>query len=314
MCIRDSHHAVETGSGVVAATADSSWSYGIFQRREAMFGEGFWKTLFIPLRIFFQGKDGSPQYFDGVMNPILIVMLPFAFMKNYFGRDRVFFLMFSVFFLLMGYFLASMRIRYILPIIPFLAILSVMGIRNLVGWAERFPRPTGRIGIMIVSAVTVALIALNVSYIKDLFYTINPAKYVFQSETRDEFLTRNIGYYPAVHYINENLPDDARIFLIFMGHQGYYLDRAYYCDSSFGMKAAKGMVEASKDEHDFKEYLYSMKASHILIRLDLFDKYLRDNFSEATIKRFLGLAKEYWRPVYGANGYAVFEVGSSDKG
>jgi hypothetical protein len=308
------HHAGETGGNVIAATADSSWSSGIFQRREAMFGEGFWETLLIPLRIFFQGKDSSPQYFDGVMNPILIVMLPFAFLKQYFSRDRLFFLLFSIFFLLMGYFLAGVRIRYILPVIPFLTILSVMGIRNLVEWAERFSRPTSHIGIVMISVIVAILITLNVSYVKDRFHTISPTKYVLNSETRDEFLTRNLGYYPAVQYINENLPDDSRIFFIFIGNQGYYLDRAYYYDSSFGMKTIEGMVKASKDGRDFEEYLSAMKSTHILMRIDLFNKYLRDNFSDETIGRFLGLAKDYWKPVYGLNGYAVIEINSTNEG
>jgi hypothetical protein len=306
--VRLLHHTAETGGGVIAATTDGSWSSSIFQRRDVMFGESFWETLFIPLRIFFQGKDSSPQYFDGVLNPILIVMLPFAFLKNDYGRDRLYFLMFSVFFLLMACFLTIIRIRYILPIIPFLAILSVMGIRNLVEWADRLSKPTGHIGIIMISSITVILITFNFLYLKNYFYTIKPERYVFHQETRDEFLARNIGYYPAVKYINENLPDDSRIFFMFIGRQGYYLDRSYSYDSSFGMKTIGDMVKASKERRDFQEYLYSMKSTHILMRVNLFNKYLRDNFSNETIGRFLGLAKDYLRPVYGSNGYAVMEV------
>lgn len=294
--------------GGIAAMADSHWASSIFQRRELMFGEGFWETLFIPIRIFLQGKDSSPQYFDGVLNPILIVMLPFAFLKSDYSRDKTFFLLFSAFFLLMACFLTIIRIRYILPIIPFMAILSVMGIRNLVEWADRLSRPTGHIGIIVISSITVILIAFNFLYLKDYFYTIKPARYVFHQETRDEFLTRNIGSYPAVKYINENLSDDSRIFFIFLGRRGYYLDRPYYYDSSFGMKTINGMVKASKDRHEFQEYLQSLECTHILMRTRLFNKYLHDNFSEEAIARFMGLAKEYWRPFYVSSGYAVMKV------
>ena len=301
------HHTGGAG-GAVAATADSNWASSIFQRRGIMFGEGFWETFFVPIRIFFQGKDSSPQFFDGVLNPILIVMLPFAFLKRDYSRDKTFFLLFSAFFLLMACFLTIIRIRYILPIIPLMAILSVMGIRNLVGWADRLSRPTGHICIIIISSITVILIAFNLLYLKDYFNTIKPARYVFHQETRDEFLARNIGSYPAVKYINENLPDDARIFFMFLGRRGYYLDRSYCYDSSFGMKTITGMVKASKDRHDFHAYLKSLKCTHILMRTGLFNKYLHDNFSEGAIGRFLHLAKEYWRPVYTSNGYAVMEL------
>ena len=301
------HHTGEAG-GAVAATADSNWASSIFQRRELMFGESFWETFFVPIRIFFQGKDSSPQYFDGALNPILIIMIPFAFLKKDYSRDKTFFLLFSAFFLLMACFLTIIRVRYIMPIIPFMAILSVMGIRNLVEWADRLSRPTGHIGIIIISSITVILIAFNFLYLKDYFYTIKPARYVFHQETRDEFLARNIGSYPAVKYINENLPDYSRIFFIFLGRRGYYLDRPYYYDSSFGMKTINGMVKASKDRHDLHAYLKSLECTHILMRTQLFNKYLRDNFSEETIGHFLRLAKEYWRPVYESNGYAVMEI------
>lgn len=301
-------HDTGKAGGAVAATVDSNWSSSIFQRRDVMFGEGFWETFFIPLRIFFQGKDSSPQYFDGVLNPIFIVMLPFAFLKRDYSREKTFFLLFSAFFLLMACFLTIIRIRYILPIIPFMTILSVTGIRNLVGWANRLSRPTGHIGIIIISSITVILIVFNLLYLKDYFSTIKPARYVFHQETRDEFLTRNIGSYQAVKYINENLPDDSRIFFMFMGRQGYYLDRSYYYDSSFGMKTINSMIKASKGRHDFQAYIQSSESTHILMRIDLFNKYLRDNYSRATIGRFLGLAKEYWLPIYGSNGYAVMEI------
>ena len=300
-------HTGEAG-GAVAATADSNWASNIFQRRELMFGDNFWETLFIPLRIFFQGKDSSPQYFDGVLNPILVVMLPFAFLKKDYSRDKIFFLLFSAFFLLMACFLTIIRVRYIMPIIPFMAILSVMGIRNLVEWADGLSRPTGHIGIITISSITVILIAFNFLYLKDYFSIIKPARYVFHQEARDEFLARNIGSYPAVKYINENLPDDSRIFFMFLGRRGYYLDRSYYYDSSFGMKTINGMVKASKDRHDFQEYLQSLESTHILMRTCLFNKYLHDNFSEETIARFMGVAKEYWRPIYVSNRYAVMEV------
>ena len=76
--------------------------------------------------MFFQGKDASTQYFDGVLNPILIIMVPFAFLTKALNRDKIFFLLFSVFFLFMAYFLTVIRIRYILPVVPFLAIMSII--------------------------------------------------------------------------------------------------------------------------------------------------------------------------------------------
>ena len=292
----------------LAGAVNNNWTAGIFQRRETMFGEGFWETIFVPVRIFFQGRDGYAQYFDGVLNPILIIMLPFAFLNKYLKRDKTFFFLFSVFFLFMAYFLTVIRVRYILPVIPFLTILSVVGIKNIVEWADKKPNPLRRTGLIGISAVIMILISLNVLYLKDYFNAVQPVRYVFGQETKDEFLTCHMGSYPAVEYINKNLPDNVRISLMFIGRRGYYLDKPYYHEASFGMNTINGMVSASRSKQDFQAYLHVLDCTHILMRIDLFNKYLRDNFSEVTIIRFLDLVKEYWNPIYESNGYVIIKL------
>ncbi len=273
-----------------------------------MFGESFLETLFIPIRMFFQGKDGSGQYFDGVLNPILIIMLPFAFMNRKIEHDKRLFLLFSVFFFFMAYFLTVIRIRYILPVVPLLAILTVIGIKNVAEWADKKSGIIRRAALIGIVAVVVAFVAFNFLYLKNYFNTVQPVNYILNQETRDEFLSRHVGSYPAMKYINENLPDDVKIFLMFLGRRGYYLNRPYFYERSFGMNTISGMVKASADKQDFQAYLQSLDCTHILMRTELVNKYLHDNFPEKTIFRFLHLVKECWKPVYESNGYAVMEV------
>jgi hypothetical protein len=159
-----------------------------------------------------------------------------------------------------------------------------------------------------ISAATIVFIAFNFLCLKDYFNTVQPVKYILNQETKDEFLSRNVGSYPAMKYINENLPDDARIFLMFLGRRGYYLNKPYYHERSFGMNTLSGMVKASADKQHFQTYLQSLDCTHILMRTDLVNKYLHDNFPEKTIICFLDLVKECWKPIYESNGYAVMEI------
>jgi hypothetical protein len=291
-------------------------SLGIFGRREILFGENFWETIFIPIRMFFQGEDGSARYFDGVLNSILICMLPFVFIKNSSGsnREKLLFLSFSAFFFFMAYFSAVIRARYILPVIPFLAILSVMGINNLFGWISEKSRTFRNVGIVGIFAVLTVFLLPNVLYMKNYVDTVRPFGYLLGKETRDEFLTRNVASYAVMRYINENLPRDSKIFLMFTGRRGYYLDRSYYCERSFGMNTAKGIVEASKSKEGLQSYLNSLGCTHILIRSDLFDKYLRDNFSNEVIIGFIDEIRKYWKLVCVSNGFAVYAISFNSVG
>jgi len=145
-------------------------------------------------------------------------------------------------------------------------------------------------------------------YLKNYFNEIGHVRYILNQETRDEFLSRNVGSYPAMKYINENLPGNVKIFLMFLGRRGYYIDRPYYHQRSFGMNTINNMVKASADKQHFRAYLQSLDCTLILMRTELVNKYLHDNFPEKTIFRFLDIMKEYWKPVYESNRYALMEI------
>jgi hypothetical protein len=104
------------------------------------------------------------------------------------------------------------------------------------------------------------------------------------------------------------LPSDAKIFTMFLGRRGYYLDRAYENESSFGMSTIRHMVNSSIDEDKFVEYIRSMNFSHILMRTELVDNYLQDNFSKKEVNRILQLVSKYWKKVYENNGYAIWDI------
>jgi len=68
-------------SGAYSAVSGDSYM-GMFKMRELLYGENIWEILLIPIRFFFQGQDNSMRYFEGVLNPILILTVPFAFMNR----------------------------------------------------------------------------------------------------------------------------------------------------------------------------------------------------------------------------------------
>lgn len=281
---------------------------GMFKYRAMMYGESFWQTLMIPLRFFFQGQDYSDRYFDGVLNPLLIIMIPFAFMNKSFQKDKIFFVVFSVLFILITFFLDELRIRYILPTLPFLAILTVMGIMNILIWSKEKAKP---LRYFYIGAILLFLIILgfkNVTYLNNHFYSLQPAKYLLNMETRDEYLNRHTKSYAAISYINKHTPQNTKVRLILLAGRGYYLDRIYEDDSSFGMNVIRDFVANSNDDKIFQKYIRSLGCTHLLIRKDLYMKYLHDNYSPEKINRLLQQMGRATEIIYEANGYAVYKI------
>jgi hypothetical protein len=289
---------------------------GFFKIREVMYGETFWETLLIPIRMFFQGEDNSYQYFQGSLNPILIIFSPFILLHKKYKRDKFLFASFSVLFIFMAYFLTEKQVRYIILVLPFLAIIAVMGIKDLDDRLKqkslftflRFHGSFGYIARIVLFAGVATLLIFNFIYLKNRMNIIKPFQYVLRQETRGDFLRRNLLHFPAVEYINANLPNDAKIFSMFLGRRGYYLERSYKNEPSFGMNTIKRMVKSAANEKRFLKYIRSMDVTHILMRTDLVDSYLKDNFSKKKIERFMILVNKDWKQVYEYNNHAIWDI------
>ena len=295
------------GDNTISLVPGSSYQ-GIFKMREMLYGENFWQTLLIPFRFFFQGQDSSDRYFDGVLNPILLIMVPFAFINKKFSFDKFLLLSFSFFFILMTFLLDQMRIRYFLPAIPPLVILTILGIINLWQWLSKKSNPWKNIFLSGTLCFILLMIGKNVIYISHYFQSTQPLSYILGKESKDEFISRHISSYAAITYINKNTVEKARVRLILLSGRGYYLNRSYVDDSSYGMDVIDKLVKNSKNDKLFQAYLYSLDCTHILVRMDLFHQFLQNNYSADDINQLFQQMKKTMNTVYNSNGYSVIEI------
>ena len=279
---------------------------GIFQTREAWYGEGFWETLLIPVRYFYQGQDGNSQYFDGVLNPLLILLAPLAFLRKSLVADKLFFSFFIVFVLSMSLFLDQTRIRYILPAIPLLVILAVIGFTNIQTWSLNKSKLVQNILSFFLIFIFALSIAYNALYAKKYYQKIDPIKYLSNQESKDDFIARHVASYPAVKYINDQTEQDAKIRLILLADRGYYLDRTY--ESSRGVNIIFQFVAKSSDCEAFQDYILSTGYSHFLMRQDLFLQVLRINYPPETERQLLQCMDQTMEIVYSKNMHTIYAI------
>ncbi len=254
---------------------------GFFTYRSMIYKESGWEIALLPLRIFFQGKDGDPQYFDGKLNPLLLIFPFFAFYRlrddqEYIKGEKKIILSFTVLFFFFSFFTAVLRIRYISPIIPALVILSVFGIKNLFMIVSEislkfFHKPLKILLIILL----LFFLSLNAFYVYGLYRIVDPFPYISGSENRDNYISRFIPEYPALKYINENIPEDSKVYFIFLGKRGYYCDRDYM----FDMNIMSEIIWESKKPEDILKRFRERGITHLLINYPLFERWMTDNFS-----------------------------------
>ena len=251
------------------APAASFSGVGIFAKRELLYGENLWQILSLPLRIFFSGQDDNPQLFDGVLTPVLILFLPWAF-KGKWREDKELLGSFAVLFLFYALFLVDLRIRYVLPIVPALVVLAVYGVFNVY---IRIKRPVYLFGVLI------TFIAWHSLYLAGYVRAAAPLAYLGGSESRDTYLARALPEYAAFRFINRNTEPSAKIYLLFIGRRAYYCERDYFHDGGDLPGYLLAAIRAAKSADEIALALQRKQITHLMVREDLLMKFLTHNLT-----------------------------------
>jgi hypothetical protein len=316
---------------------------GIFTVREAFYGETWRDMALLPVRIFFQGKDGDPKYFDGKLSPFLLIFPFFAFLR--FRRDpahlkaeKTIFAAFALLYFFLALFSFGLRIRYISPFIPALVVLSIFGIHRIQEILARSPvissetrnpskfkgshvSPFGRadmpngnfatksvqlskIKAFIFLVIVLSPLIYNAVYVYGKFKIVAPFSYLSGSLNRDEYIARFRPEHAAVLYINGNVLEDALVSLLFLGNRGYYLDRDY-------IYGEDGLLRIGKEAETPEDILSNLRSSgitHLLLFGPLFQKWVDDNFHNQAGVNFRKFFASYTRLLFHEKGFLVFSL------
>lgn len=286
---------------------------GFFTFRSIIYHESGWQIALLPLRVFFQGKDGDPQYFDGKLNPFLLFLPIFAFYRlksdpEYLKREKKIILAFALLFFSMAFFSAVLRIRYFSPIIPPLVILSVFGVKKIVEMIEQFPLSVKkRIGLILVSVMLILAFWYNIIYLTEQFKFVKPFSYLNRSVSRDEYISNYRPEYPAVQYINNHLSSDAKVYFIFLGKRGYYCDRDY----THGIELFSSLIKNADNSREILEGFQKSGITHLLIYNHLFEKWMKANFSDKKLSLIQTFFREKLELLYFEKGFGVLALKAS---
>jgi len=286
---------------------------GLFTYRSSVYHETWWQMALLPVRVFFQGQDGSPQYFDGKLNPFLLLLPAFSFYQikkdpQPLRNEKMLLLAFAGLFFATAFFSSGMRIRYISPIIPPLVILSILGVRKMVevvrSLGARYLENTGFAGIFV---ILICALLLNASYILGQYKYVDPFSYLSGTLSRDQYIDKYRPEYPVLRYINRNLNPHDKILFVFMGNRGYYCDREYVFDMRHNRSMLHNIVMSSSQTKDILKGLKGNGITHMLIRYDIFDRWVKDedNFTireQELLGRFF---KKHVELLYFKWGYGV---------
>lgn len=280
------------------------WNH--FAIRRMMFKESWAEIAFIPIRIFFQGQDDKPQFFDGKLNPFLLILPIMAFfaVNRRSLRQKKDLKLLAVFvglFILIAFLRTSIRIRYIAPVIPPLIILAAFGCQNL----ERFFAERGRLllGRFLLYAVVISALGMNIHYVLNQFRIVEPFSYLSGKVSRDAYITYHRPEYPLFTYANQQLSDNQVILALFMGNRVYYSDRHMVSGETWFTQS----VLQAGTIGDIQKRFFSKGYTHIIANTELVNQWLK-TFEHADQIKIADFFSNYARLLKRNQKYAFFEV------
>jgi hypothetical protein len=284
--------------------------------RRQVYGEKWWQTALIPLRIFFEGRDDDPRYFDGKLNPLLL-LLPIGLFLRFSARApalqhqlKVMF-WFAVFFIMYAFFTVDMRIRYIAPVIPALTILSIFGAEAVIESARKqtFIVRGYLLKVLLVGAVLFWAVSSGGYYVK-LFQKITPFEYIGGNISRGDYIKRHRPEYETLDYANHNLKGDIRLLGLFVGDRGYYSAHDIFFDTGLIWRAVKRALKPA----DISRMLHSQGVTHLLVWHPLFVRWGNHNFDKKQRSILIDFYKNNLKLLYSKSNYRLYQLDSLSSG
>lgn len=267
--------------------------YDFFVRSLGM-GRTIVDYILLPWNLSFLAKMDSPQ-FDGIIGPIFITTLPFAMGIHKAAIDLK---IMGFYCLLTFLFWASsaQQIRYLIPVFPFLAIITGSILTNF--------KKNKLMFYLLVFLISGGL-AFNGYHIFRDFLKIAPVRVVTGKEDRQAFLRRMLPSYGMFEHMNRHLAPDAKIFLIYMKNWTFLCDRECYSDSMFESYTIEQMLSRASTPAEVFSMLAENKFTHVLFDINYIYGTL-STFTPAAQTLFQAFTKEHLQLVRADGSYFLY--------
>ena len=219
-------------------------------------GHGILDFLLLPINLTFFGQPHSLK-FDGQIGIIYLLLLPVLFTLR---RQSVpIIAVFSIFMLF--WFTQTQQTRLLGTPFTFFAIFLIKGLEE---WFASKPGKVSVIGEKQFLIVLTLGLIFNTLIIAKVWAKIDPLPYIFQRESREPFLMRQIRSYPVYLSANHLVEPDEKILLVYMQNLGFLMNKPFFSDSVFEDHTLKKIIDEEVYAGDIINKLKSMSITHIL--------------------------------------------------
>lgn len=278
---------------------------GLGAAAPAVMGEGTLRDyLMAPWRLVARGSADLPERFGGVLQPWLVILAPLALGWPQNLRK----VLLLVMMLAAGgavWFATGQQARFLIPMVPWAALIGGMGFDALIRGFGRGARPfaSGALAVLLVGT------GLFLQRPGDLLrFSENVLTVVTPDETRDEHLRRNLDIYPALAWLNNQSPDAAGALLL-LDNRGHHLEMPWVADDDPADSATLRRWAANPSERLGEAIVRDLRhgfetpVSHVVLNTRA-----PGPLAEPSFRRVWDALGPHLDEVFADNGFTVFRV------
>lgn len=268
--------------------------------RRLLYGQSFLDDLLIPLKVSLSYSWNNFNV-DGPLGPVFLTTLPLLILFR--GKPRAVSMAGGIAlvyyaFALMG---SGIRLRYLIPVYPFLLVLSVHGLHGLGRTGKRW-------GAYTAAALVGVILTFNLYLILPLYSASSPLAFISGRLDRSMYLRLKIHDYDAYEFMNRKLPQSSKVMFLYTGNDGYYLDREYFYDSYYLGYTIKNILKQSSNGGQVAYELKKMGITHLFINWYFLHLNFQNSMSPEERALFLEFATDYLRPMYVTGDEVVYAL------
>lgn len=296
---------------IAKAAHNSPPALGPLLTRKLVYEESLGYTMLIPFRIFYEGRDDDPKYFDGRLNPMLlllpVVLLFLARREGLRYPEIPLFAAFAILVVLLTFLTKDMRIRWIAAIVPPLVVLASYALFLVDGLVAR-KAGSRSVANAVTGLVAALFLVPNALYSLDLYRKIDPLPYLTGKLSYGEYVQIRRPEYAAVDMANTVVPEGRKVLGLYLGNRRYYFstDAIVVNEVFTDIAAEAGSGQAIADR------LSQLGYSHLVVRADLFRQWL-DGTDPGTRARVQNFVNYRLHELVLEQGYGLYEIVEPEK-
>jgi hypothetical protein len=267
-------------------------------------GRNLLDYLLLPWRLAFSGRFDTTR-FDGAIGPFLILAVILAIVsaillvrhrsKGSTLRGIGFMFIVSAAFFLFG----TQQVRFWLPSQMLACALAAPSVGLIVDWTRK-----KRAVKAVFCLVLIGSLAWNIWFLGQQFLKIGFYRPVLGMEQKRDFLIRKVPGYPALEFINQNLPSRSYVLCVWTGAYAYYLDRRYYSDTFIEDITLKEFIHATVKGEELSKKLTQAGFTHLFLNQAI----LETNMNQSERVTFDYFLREKTRELFRYQDHRVIEI------